>query len=237
MNREEFIEKLLEINIKLSEEQIKQFDMYLSVLKEYNEHTNLTALKCDSDIYLKHFYDSATMNKYIKNNQKVLDIGTGAGFPGIVLAILNPQSTFILLDSNNKKIKFLEYLNSFLKLDNVELINDRAENYVKNHLEEFDIATSRAVADLRILAELSIPALKIDGYFIPMKANINKELKDLENALDILNGKIETIEKFLLPIENSNRTIILIKHIAKTDKIFPRGYDKILKNPLKKNNK
>lgn len=234
MNKERFIEELKKINIILSEEQVKQLDIYKDALIEYNKHTNVTAIKDEEGIYLKHFYDSLTMQKYIKKENFVLDIGTGAGFPGMVLAIINPTSRFVLLDSNNKKIKFLAYLNEKLNLNNVELINKRAEEYVHEHLEEFDIVTSRAVADLRILAELSIPALKLNGLFIPMKSNTEKELSDCKETIEILGGELKNKEEIVLPIENSKRTILKIEHIKKTNVIYPRSYDKILKKPLKK---
>ncbi len=234
MNKEEFINELKKINIAVSKEQLENFESYKDFLIEYNKHTNLTAIKEEKSIYLKHFYDSLLMNEYIKENTKVLDIGTGAGFPGVVLAILNPNTNFVLLDSNNKKIKFLELLKEKLNLKNIKIINKRAEEYVRNHLEEFDIVTSRAVADLRILTELSLPALKIHGLFIPLKSNIEEELNVASETIDILNGKLIEKKELFLPIENSKRTILVIEHIKKTDKCYPRTYDKILKKPLKK---
>lgn len=237
MNKEEFIKELKKINISLTEEQLNKLDIYQKKLIEYNEHTNLTAIKTPEEIYLKHFYDSLTINNYIKENQKVLDIGTGAGFPGMVLAILNPKTNFVLLDSNNKKITFLEYLNTFLKLKNVTFVHERAEDYVRKNQEIFNIVTSRAVAELRILAELSIPALKLECYFIPLKANIDTELKDLEKVLSVLNGKIEEKIELNLPNNSGFRTILLIKHTKKTNKIFPRRYDKIRNNNLIKMSK
>lgn len=237
MNKEEFYSFLKELNIKPTQDQLEKLEIYKNTLIEYNSHTNITAIKDDNAIYLKHFYDSLTLNKYLKENSRVLDIGTGAGFPGMVLAIFNPKTQFVLLDSNNKKIKFLEYLNKKLNLDNIILVNDRAENYVKENLEQFDIVTSRAVADLRILLELAIPSLKINGIFIAMKANIEEELEKSKDTIEILNAKVKNIEKILLPIENSKRTILIIEHIKPTLEIYPRSYDKILKKPLKKMNK
>jgi len=234
MNKEKFIEELKKINILLDEEKLNKLEIYKESLIEYNNHTNVTAIKDEEGIYLKHFYDSLTMQKYINNDYKILDIGTGAGFPGMVLAILNPNCQFVLLDSNNKKIKFLEFLNEKLQLKNVELINQRAEDYVHAHLEEFDIVTSRAVADLRILAELSLPALKINGLFMPMKSNIEDELKKSIDTINILGGDFITKKEIILPIEKSKRTILIIEHSQKTNVIYPRSYDKILKKPLKK---
>ncbi len=237
MNEQEFINELKKLNIELKEEQLKKLNDYQEILLEYNKHTNLTAIRDKESVYLKHFYDSLTLKKYINDNDIVLDIGTGAGFPGMVLAIVCPYTSFILLDSNNKKIKFLEYLNDILKLNNIKLIHDRAENYISQNKEKFDIVTSRAVASLSILAEISIPALKINGYFIPLKANIKEEINDLESALPELNAKLITKEEFNLPKNAGFRTILKIKHTAKTKDIYPRSYDKIRKKPLKKNNK
>lgn len=234
MTKEEFIIALQKLNINPTEEQLTKLNIYKDFLIEYNTHTNLTAIKDENAIFLKHFYDSLLINKYLKPNNKVLDIGTGAGFPGAVLAIFNPNTNFILLDANNKKIKFLELLKEKLNLTNINLINERAEDYVKNHLEQFDVVTSRAVADLRILLELSLPALKINGLFIPLKANLDTELSNSLDTLEILNGQIISQEEIYLPIENSKRTILVINHFQKTNNTYPRNYDKILKKPLKK---
>lgn len=235
MNKEEFIEYTKKLGISLNEEQLKKLETYKEFLIEYNSHTNLTAIKDEKGIYLKHFYDSLTIYSYIKDQKKVLDIGTGAGFPGIVLAILSPNINFVLLDANNKKINFLKELTKKLKITNVECIHDRAENYVQNHKEEFDIVTSRAVAELRILAELSLPALKIGGLFIPMKGVMEEELMSAKETIEILKGKIIDQIEFELPIEHSKRTILIIEHSSKTENQFPRSYDKIIKKPLRKN--
>ena len=235
MTKEEFYEELKNLNIELMSEEKEQLEIYKDFLKEYNTHTNLTAIKEDSGIYLKHFYDSLTMNVYIKEGLKVLDIGTGAGFPGMVLAIVNPNTSFVLLDSNNKKTTFLNQLKEKLNLKNVEVVNARAEEYVREHRKFFDIVTSRAVADLRILAELSLPALKVNGFFIPLKANVASEYPLFLEALEVLNGKVLEKKEFVLPIEKSNRTILVVEHNKTTDTLYPRSYDKILKKPLKKN--
>lgn len=234
MNKEEFTKELKTIGINITASQLEKLEFYKEFLIEYNTHTNLTAIKEEQGIYLKHFFDSLTISEYIKEGQKVLDIGTGAGFPGMVLAILHENTKFVLLDSNNKKIKFLTELKEKLQLNNVELIYDRAENYVKNHLEEFDIVTSRAVSDLRILAELSLPALKIKGLFIPLKGNLDSELEKSIDTIELLNGKILEKKEFVLPKENSARTILIIEHKETTDKKYPRSFDKILKKPLVK---
>ena len=224
MTKDEFIKYLKELNITITNENLLKLEQYKEFLIEYNKHTNLTAIKDENSIYLKHFYDSLTIN--------ILDIGTGAGFPGMVLAIFNPTSLFVLLDSNNKKTTFLKLLKEKLNLPNVEIVNIRAEEYVRNNFETFDIVTSRAVAELRILAELSIPALKINGLFIPLKSNVEKEEELFNKSLKVLNGKVITKKEFYLPIENSKRTILVIEHFKSTNNIYPRHYDKIIKKNL-----
>lgn len=233
MNKNEFIEYLEKIGIQITQEQLNKLEIYKEFLIEYNTHTNLTAIKEEEGIYLKHFYDSLTMNSYIKKGMKVLDIGTGAGFPGMVLAILNEETFFTLLDSNNKKTTFLNQLKEKLNLKNVEVVSARAEDFVTKHRNEFDIVTSRAVAELRVLAELSLPALKTGGLFIPLKANIEEEMPLFLEAISALNGKLINKKEFCLPIENSKRTILVVEKISKSDEIYPRSYDKILKKPLK----
>lgn len=233
MNKKEFIEYLEKIGIQITKDQLSKLEIYKEFLMEYNEHTNLTAIKEEKIIYLKHFYDSLTMNGYIKKGKKVLDIGTGAGFPGMVLAILNEETSFTLLDSNNKKTTFLNQLKEKLNLKNVEVVSARAEEYVAKHRNEFDLVTSRAVAELRILAELSLPALKLGGLFIPLKANVEEEMSLFLEAISVLNGKLINKKEFCLPIENSKRTILVVEKILKNDEIYPRSYDKILKKPLK----
>ena len=235
MNIKEFESELSKLNINLSNEQKEQLEIYANFLIEYNNHTNLTSIKDIDEIYLKHFYDSITIIKSncIKDNQNILDIGTGAGFPGLVLKIINPTLNITLLDSNNKKITFLKELTTKLNID-VELINERAEEYIKNKREYFDIVTSRAVKELNILSEISIPYVKLNGYFIAMKANYEEELKKAEDAINILGGKLDNIITFNLPIINATRSLVIIRKIKETEKKYPRIYDKIIKKPLQK---
>ncbi len=237
MNKENFYKEIKNINIDLTEEQIEKLDSFCSLLLEYNKTTNLTAIRTVEGVYLKHFYDSLTIVNLIENNSSILDIGCGAGFPGLVLSIARPDLKVFLLDSNNKKVKFLEYIVKELNLDNVTIIYDRAEKYVKNNLERFDYVTSRAVADLRILIELAIPVLKVYGKFIAMKGNAEEELNNSKETLEFFNSSIESENTFKLPIENSNRNNIVIIKKEKCSKEFPRDYDKIIKKPLKKINK
>lgn len=234
MNRDEFIIAVNKLGIELTNKQINDLDIYLNYLKEYNTHTNLTRIDSDEDIYLKHFYDSLTIftvNNYIdiNNINKIIDVGTGAGFPGMVLKIVFPHLDVTLLDSNNKKTKFLDELINKLELKNVRTINERSEDFALSHLEEFDLVTSRAVANLRVLTELCLPMVKIDGYFVPLKANVEDEIKESHNILSVLHGSILEVKHFNLPIEDSVRNIVVIKKEEKTPKGYPRNYSKIKK--------
>jgi len=238
MNKEEFIKKLKEENIELTEQILQQLMIYKDFLIEYNKHTNLTAIKDEKDIYLKHFYDSIIISKYFSiKNEKILDIGTGAGFPGMILKIFFPNIKITLLDSNNKKIRFIEELCNKLNIKDVEIICERAEDYCKNNREKFDIVTSRAVSNLTTLSEISLPFVKIGGYFIPLKGGNAEEIESAQYAISILGGKTEKEYNYTLPVEESNRTILLIKKERKTPVLYPRQYNKIIKNPLKKEEK
>lgn len=237
MTIDRFIEELKKINIELTEEQLDKFKKYASFLLEYNKTTNLTAIRDMEGVYLKHFYDSLLVfNSDIidySNINSLIDIGTGAGFPGVVIKIMYPNINVTLLDSNNKKTKFLEELVKILELDGVTIINDRAENYVKNHRQEFDITIARAVSELRIIAELCLPLTKIDGYFIALKGNYVEEIKSASDAIKKLNSEIISIKEKKLPVENSYRSIIYVKVNQKIDEAYPRRYEQIIKKPLK----
>lgn len=235
MNIEAFVSELKKLDIIPTKAQLEALERYKNMLIEYNKKFNLTAIKTDEEIYLKHFYDSLTLSKVVDLNQKLklLDIGTGAGFPGLVLKIIFPSLDITLLDSNNKKITFLETMIKELNLKNIKCIYGRAESLDSIYREYFDIVTSRAVSRLRILSELSIPYLKVDGLFLPMKANIAEELKESDSTLKALKCQILEITEFNLPIENSKRVILKIKKDQITLTIYPRPYDKIIKKPLK----
>ena len=233
MSREEFINELILLGIRITRDQLAKLQQYLEFLVKYNEHTNLTSITNEEDIYLKHFYDSLTIAKYVdlKNTNNLLDIGTGAGFPGMVIKILFPNIKVTLLDSNNKKITFLKALSQILDIK-VELVNDRAEDYIKDKREHYDLVVSRAVAPLPVLLELAIPFVKVGGLFVTMKANADEELEASENTSKALASRIKSIKKFNLIKEESARTIILYEKIDKTSERYPRAYDKIKKRPL-----
>ena len=233
MTKEELYIELEKLGITLTDKQKEQLEIYKDFLIEYNKHTNLTRIIDENDIYLKHFYDSLTIVKYIdlSNKKTLLDIGTGAGFPGMVLKIVYPNLEVTLLDSNNKKITFLKKLSEKLNVK-VNAIQARSEEYIKEKREFFDVVTSRAMANLRVLLELSIPYVKINGNFIAMKANASEELKEAGNTHEKLGAKLSSIQEFELLKENSKRTIIVYDEINKTDTKYPRKYDIIIKKAI-----
>lgn len=234
MNDKEFKEELSKLGIVLTRTQENQLEMYYNLLIEWNNKMNLTGITERNSVYLKHFYDCITLIKAIDltKNLKIVDVGTGAGFPGLVLKIVFPNLDVVLVDALNKRINFLNHVIESLKLENIEAIHDRIENYAKNNLEVFDLVTCRAVAKLNIISELCLPLAKINGYFIPMKATIEDEISDTK-YLEVLKSKVESVITFNLPKENSVRNLIVIKKYGSIDKKYPRQYDKIIKNPLK----
>lgn len=233
MTNEEFIEKLKELDVTLTQEQLNQLEKYYELLIEWNKKINLTRIVEKKDVYLKHFYDSITLIKAIDltKEQELCDIGTGAGFPGIVLKIVFPNLNITLVDALNKRIEFLKLVIKELNLKKIDAIHERAEIFIRQNRNKFDIITCRAVAKLNIISEICIPGLKINGYFIPMKAQIEEEIKDTK-FLDKLNSKLENIVSFKLPYENSIRNLVVIKKISSTNDMYPRNYDKISKYPL-----
>jgi len=233
MNKEEFISELKKINIDITEKQLKDLEKYYQILVEENKKYNLTTITEEKEVYLKHFYDSITMTKIIElNDQYLLDIGTGAGFPGLVLKIMFPNLKIDLLDSTSKKCMFLQYVIDTLELKNIKIINERAEEYANKEREKYDIVTSRAVAPLKHLLEYSIPLLKVNGKFIALKSNIEEETKNIKNYYNKLYLEKEEIIKFELPKENSLRTLYKITKIKETPMIYPRVYSQIKKKEI-----
>ncbi len=238
MNKNIFIENVEALGIKLNDKMLERLDIYASYLREYNEHTNLTAITDEEGIYLKHFYDSLTIVKDINllDVKTLVDVGSGAGFPGMVLKIVFPHLKVILIDSNNKKITFLNNLIKLLQLEDIEAINTRSEEFALKHKDEYDIVTARAVSALPILTELCLPMVKVGGYFIAMKGNALEEIDESENIIKTLKGQIESVTTFNIPIEEAKRTLIKIKKNGVTPPNYPRRYDKI-KKALKKHSK
>ncbi len=240
MNKEEFKKVFMEyakkIDIDINEEQINKFYDYMNLLIEWNKKINLTAITDYNEIILKHFVDSLTINKYIKENNYVVDVGTGAGFPGIPLKIIRDDINIVLVDSLNKRINFLNEVIKELNLKNIETVHARAEEFGRNkkYRQKFDVATSRAVANLSTLSEYMIPLVKINGRCICMKGKeIKEELKDSLNAIKVLGGKVENVEEFELADNDINRSIIYILKEKDTPNKYPRKAGTPSKDPIK----
>ena len=239
MDFEEFKEKLITsvdaLGITLSEMQLKQFYTYMNLLIDWNKKINLTAIVEPNEIILKHFVDSLTILKYISDGTKIIDVGTGAGFPGIPLKIAKPSIEIVLLDSLQKRINFLEEVIKQLHIEKIKTIHSRVEDFGKDqkYREKFDMATSRAVANLSTLSEYLLPLVKVGGKVISMKGSfIGEELENSKNALNILGGKIEKIEKLNLPNSDMNRNILIINKIKNTPNKYPRKAGEPSKKPL-----
>ena len=227
-----YLEKL---DLKLTEKQIEKFYNYMNLLIEWNKKINLTAIVEPKDIILKHFIDSLTIVKYIKKGETIIDVGTGAGFPGIPLKIVRDDLKITLADSLNKRINFLNEVINKLDLKNIETIHTRAEELGKNkkYREKFDIATSRAVANMSTLSEYLIPFIKVEGKCICMKSSdIDTELENAKNAINILGCKIESKDKFNLPNSDLGRSVIILKKVKNTPSKFPRKAGTPAKGPI-----
>lgn len=210
MNLNEFYKELKDLGITLSVKQLDQLEEYYKLLIEWNEKINLTRITNKEDVYLKHYYDSLTLNKVVnlKEVNTLCDVGTGAGFPGIVLKIVFPNLKVTLIDSLNKRVNYLNEVIKELKLENIEAIHARGEEYKGS----FDVVTSRAVANIEKLVGYTMHLVSKDGVFVAMKGNIEEELtKEVENKLNKKYNIIK-VEKFLLPIEQSNRSLIVMKN-------------------------
>ena len=218
---------------QLSETQRQQFEAYAHFLIEQNKVMNLTAITNYDEIFEKHFIDSLLINEYLEGFQTFCDVGSGAGFPGMVLAIKNPDMQFTLVEPTLKRCNFLNDVIHLLKLKNVEVINERAEDYVKTHREYFDVVSARAVAQLNILSELCLPLVKVDGIFIAMKGQKGEqELQEAQKAISTLGGEVLESKLSMLS-DDSLRYNIVIKKIKKSPVKYPRNYGQIKKNPLR----
>lgn len=220
MNREQFTNELKKMGIELDERQLNQFERYYELLVEWNEKMNLTAITDHEEVYLKHFYDSVSAAFFVDftGSLSLCDVGAGAGFPSIPLKICFPQLNITIVDSLKKRITFLHELAKELKLEKVFFYHDRAETFAqhKDFRERFDIVTARAVAKMSVLTELCLPLVKKEGIFVAMKAaNAEEELKAAEKAIKLLGGKEQAVHDFTLPIEESERNIIIIKKLKR----------------------
>ena len=226
-----------QINIDLSEEKLDKFKKYMELLLEWNEKINLTAITQEDEVVLKHFVDSMTVLKYIDDCASVVDVGTGAGFPGIPVSIAKESVKVTLVDSLNKRINFLQEVISEINLTNIKAIHSRAEDFGQNkeHREYYDISVSRAVANLSVLVEYLLPLVKVGGKCICMKgSDVEEEITNAKFAIKELGGKIELVDEFCLPGTDIKRNIIVIRKEKETSKKYPRKSGTPSKQPLQK---
>lgn len=239
MELEEFSEKIRmlssKINVEINENEIENLYKYMHIMLEWNENINLTAITEPDEIILKHYIDSFTIEKYIKDGKKVIDVGTGAGFPGVPVGIIRENVDILLMDSLNKRIKFLDEVINKLEMKNMQTIHGRAEELAQNtnYREKYDYATSRAVASLNVLLEYMLPFVKIGGYCICMKgSNLDEEIENSKNAISILGGQLEKVDNIVLPDSDIGRNIVVIKKVKETPRKYPRKAGTPTKEPI-----
>jgi 16S rRNA (guanine527-N7)-methyltransferase len=231
------ISKAKEIGVKVSPAQAEQFQIYLDLLLERNTVMNLTAITDPEEAVIKHFVDSLTLLKAleIKKNAKVIDVGTGAGFPGMAIGIMRPDMKILLLDSLKKRVNFLEESFELLGLEGIKAIHGRAEEYAKNkeYREKYDLCVSRAVSNLATLSEYCLPYVKIGGTFISYKSGtVQEEAEEAEKAINILGGQVKDITYFKLPDSEIDRSLVIINKKKSTPGKYPRKAGTPLKEPL-----
>ncbi|GIN72468.1 ribosomal RNA small subunit methyltransferase G [Bacillus sp. J14TS2] len=237
MNVDQFVSMLASKGIQLNSLQLNQFEQYFEILVEWNDKMNLTALTDREEVYLKHFYDSISAAFFMdfKEPIRICDVGAGAGFPSIPLKICFPELNITIVDSLQKRIRFLEHLSAELHLKHTYFYHDRAETFAQNQSfrAQYDMVMARAVARMSVLSELCLPLVKQGGRFVAMKAaNAEEELQVAEKAIKQLGGKTTAIHSFELPIEKSERSIIVIDKIKTTPKKYPRKPGTPNKMPL-----
>lgn len=234
MDKETFEREILKLGIDLDENKLNKLDKFYKFLIEKNKVMNLTAITDEKEVYLKHFYDSLTICRVIdlKKYDSLCDVGSGAGFPGIVLKIFFPHLKITLIDSLNKRVNYLNELISVLSLKDIKAKHIRMEDFSKDNEEKFDLITARAVASTSLLSEISVKALKIKGKLLLYKGIFNEEEEISQNLLQELSLKIETIEKFNLILENSQRSLVILSKEKKTKAKYPRMMSKIKKELL-----
>lgn len=231
MNKEDFIKYCKDISIIIDEDIYLKLYKYYELLNEWNNKFNLTNILEEKDVFLLHFYDSICLFKVLDINKKIniLDFGTGAGFPGMVIAIINKDINVTLVESNNKKCTFLEEIKKELNLYNVYIICDRIENYAKNNREKYDYVTCRAVTSIPIIIELSTSTIKVGGFLVPLKSNSMDEIKKYNYLNKEFNLKLEDIIEYNLPVNNAYRMIPIYKKLDVTKNKYPRNYNQIIK--------
>ncbi len=226
------------VGLELNEIKYNKFMLYKDLLKEWNEKINLTAITEDEDIVKKHFIDCIKAFKFEGFNtaDSIIDVGTGAGFPGVPISIMKEDCNVLLMDSLNKRVNFLNEVISKLDLQKVQAVHGRAEEMSRTgkYREKYDIATSRAVANMCVLSEICIPYVKVGGYFVAMKGpNIEEELKESKNAISTLGGKLIDVIKVEIEDSDLNHNLVVVQKVKSTPNTFPRKYGSISKKPLK----
>lgn len=226
-----------ELELNITDEQIENFFIYKKTLLEWNENINLTAITDDREIILKHFIDCLTIAKFRNfDNKSIIDVGTGAGFPGIPIKIFFKECNMTLLDSLNKRINFLKEVSQNTGLKNINFVHSRAEDAGQNKdfREKFDFCVSRAVANLSILAEYDLPFVKVGGEFIALKGpSVDEEISEAENCIKILGGEITDIKTISIPFSDIKHKLVFIQKLRQTPKQYPRKAGKISKSPIK----
>ena len=227
-------ESFKNLNIELTDEQLRLFEIYYTFLLEYNQITNLTRITDHEEVFYKHFYDSLTLADAIDMTKisTLCDMGSGAGFPSFPLKIIYPHLKITIIDSLNKRIKFLEQLIIKLNIDHVTLIHDRVENYAIGHQDSFDLVTARALGSMSLISEMGIPMTKKSGYFVAYKAvQYEDEINESRNTLRVLSSEIENIKHYDLPFAFGSRVLIVIKK-NKSINGYPRSFAIMTKKPL-----
>lgn len=234
MTKLEFITYTSNNGLVLTDEQLSQLQKYQQMLKEKNQVMNLTSIVEEEEVFEKHFLDSLlfSFNENL-DDKECIDVGTGAGFPGLVLAICYPSLKMTLLEPLTKRCNFLQEVIDELKLTNVKVVNQRSEDYCKENIEKYDLAFARAVSKLNILLEIIMPLVKVNGYFIALKGKIyQEEINDSTNALKELNSVVEKVKESTLPSENDVRGNVFVKKVGHISNKYPRNYGQIKKRPL-----
>lgn len=229
-----FLEECKKNNIIVDENQIELFYIYMKEILKWNEKINLTAIKDEKEFIVKHFIDSLTVSKYLEGKKSVIDIGTGAGFPGMPLKISNSSINITLIDSINKKLNVIRAINEKLKLDKLEVIHTRAEDLAnkEEYREKYDVATTRAVSNLTTILEYMLPFVKVGGIAVCMKGpGYIEELEQAKKAIEVLGGKVKKIENLMVSGE-LERNLVIIEKVKNTPKKYPRGQGKPLKEPI-----
>lgn len=226
------------LNLSFDEKKYNDFIKYKELIKDWNQKINLTAITEDEEIIKKHFIDSIKVFEcdYVKNAKSIIDIGTGGGFPGIPMKIVKEDNSMVLLDSLNKRINFLNEVIGELGLNNIKTIHGRAEDFAQSieYRQKFDLAVSRAVANLTVLLELCLPYVKVGGYFVALKGPaIEEEIKDATVALKVLGGSIEEVIEVDIEGSDLKHNLLVVKKIKDTPKKYPRKAGLVTKNPIK----